>query len=216
MPWASPDDSAVHRTFQRWVTRGIGERRWASVQEQGEDRGGGAWAWQAADRWLGKARLGGDRGGPHPTDRAPPGVQRSLLVAADGGPLASPIAGATVPDAPLRAGTIDAVVLERPESEPDDRQPRCLDNGFDNDTGWEATIDHEYDPHLVPSRDERPPRPQRHQPRRWVVARTRAWLAKCRGLLIRGAQAAAHYRGLLQVAGSLRWFRRWHRLALRG
>ena len=85
--------------------------------------------------------------------------------------------------------------------------------GYDNDTGWEATIDHEYEPHIAMIRDERPPRPKRYKARRWVVERTIAWLAKCRGLLIRWEKEAANYLGLLQVACALIWFRRFHRLA---
>ena len=213
LPWEYPDDSSVHRTFQRWVKLGIFERLWAVVQEQCEDLGGCDWEWQAADGWLGKARMGGDDVGPNPTDRAKPGVKRSLLVEADGGPLAITIAGANVPDAQLLASTIDAIVLERPEPEPDFPQHLCLDKGYDNDTGWEATIDHDYDPHITMIRDERPARPKRHKARRWVVERTIAWLAKCRGILIRWEQEAANYLGLLQVACALLWFRRLHRLA---
>ena len=172
LPGEYPDDSTVHRTFQRWVKLGIFERLWAVVQERCEDLGGFDWEWQAADGWLGKARLGGDAVGPNPTDRAKPGVKRSLLVEADGGPLAIIIAGANVPDAQLLAATIDAIVLERPEPEPDFPQHLCLDKGYDNDTGWEATIDHDYDPHIAMIRDERPPRPKRYKARRWVVERT--------------------------------------------
>lgn len=213
LPWEYPDDSSVHRTFQRWVALGIFKKLWAVVQEQCEDLGGCDWEWQAADGWLGKARLGGDDVGPNPTDRAKPGVKRSLLVEADGGPLAITIAGANVPDAQLLARTIDAIVLERPEPEPDFPQHLCLDKGYDNDTGWEATIDHDYTPHIAMIRDDRPPRPKRHKARRWVVERTIGWLAKCRGILIRWEKEAANYLGLLQVACALLWFRRLHRLA---
>lgn len=213
LPWEYPDDSSVHRTFQRWVRLGIFERLWAVVQEQCEDLGGCDWEWQAADGWLGKARMGGGAVGPNPTDRAKPGVKRSLLVEADGGPLAITIAGANVPDAQLLARTIDAIVLERPAPEPDFPQHLCLDKGFDNDTGWEATIDHDYDPHIAMIRDERPPRPKRYKARRWVVERTLAWLSKCRGILIRWETIADNYLGLLQAACALLWFRRLHRLA---
>jgi len=126
-------------------------------------------------------------------------VKRSLLVEADGSPLAITIAGANVPDAQLLARTIDAVVLERPESEPDGRQHLCLDKGYDSDTGWEATIDHEYDPHIAMIRDERPPRPERYKARRWVVERTIAWLAKCRGILIRWASATSWARVIISA-----------------
>ena len=56
--------------------------------------------------------------GANPTDRAKPGVKKSLLAEADGGPLAITIAGANVPAAKLLAQTIEAIVPERPEPEP--------------------------------------------------------------------------------------------------
>jgi putative transposase len=150
--------------------------------------------------------------GPNPTDRGKPGVKQSLLVEADGGPLAITIAGANVPDAQLLAATIGAVVLERPEPEPDFEQHLALDKGYDNDTGWGTCIDHGYTPHIALIRDERPVRPRQHKPRRWVVERTLAWLSKCRGILIRWEKKAANYLGLLQLACCLIWFRRYLRL----
>jgi putative transposase len=150
--------------------------------------------------------------GPNPTDRAKPGVKQSLLVEADGGPLAITIAGANVPDAQLLDATIRAIVLERPEPEPDFPQHLCLDKGYDNPTGWGACIDHGYDPHIALIRDERPDRPKTHKPRRWVVERTLAWLSKCRGILIRYEKKAENYLAMLQFACGLLWFRRLHRL----
>jgi putative transposase len=139
-------------------------------------------------------------------------VKQSLLVEADGGPLAIAIAGANVPDAQLLEATIDAIVLERPGPEPDFEQHLCLDKGYDNPTGWGTCIDRDYVPHIAPIRDERPPRPKRHQPRRWVVERSLAWLSKCRGLLIRYEKKAENYLGLLKLACGLIWFRRYLRL----
>jgi putative transposase len=150
--------------------------------------------------------------GPNPTDRAKPGVKQSLLVEADGGPLAIAIAGANVPDAQLLEATIDAIVLERPEPEPDFEQHLSLDKGYDNPTGWGTCIDRDYVPHITPIRDERPPRPKRYKARRWVVERTLAWLSKCRGLLVRYEKKAANYLGLLKLACCLIWFRRYLRL----
>ena len=150
--------------------------------------------------------------GPNPTDRAKPGVKQSILVEADGGPLAITIAGANVPDAHLLDATIRAIVLERPEPEPDFPQHLCLDKGYDNETGWGACIDHDYDPHIALIRDERPDRPKTHKPRRWVVERTFAWLSKCRGILIRYEKKAENYLAMLQFACGLLWFRRYDRL----
>jgi putative transposase len=140
-------------------------------------------------------------------------VKQSLLVEADGGPLAITIAGANVPDAQVLEATIDAIVLERPEPEPDFPQHLCLDKGYDNDTGYLACIDHGYTPHITPIRDERPDRPKTHTPRRWVVERTLAWLSKCRGILIRWEKKAENSLGLLQFACGLLWFRRLHHLS---
>jgi len=149
--------------------------------------------------------------GPNPTDRAKRGVKQSLLVEADGGPLAVTIAGANVPDAQLLAATIDAIVLERPAPEPDFPQHLCLDKGYDNPTGWGACIDRDYTPHIATICDERPPRPTRYKARRWVVERTLAWLSKCRGVLVR-YEKAENYLGLLKLACCLIWFRRYLRL----
>src|SRR3712207_639395 len=89
----------------------------------------------------GQGQDGGDLVGPNPTDRAKNGVKRSLLVEKDGGPLAIVVAGANVPDAKLLARTIEAIVLERPEPEPDYPQHLCLDKAYDNDDGWGACVD---------------------------------------------------------------------------
>ena len=150
--------------------------------------------------------------GPNPTDRAKHGVKRSLLVEADGGPLAIVVAGANVPDAKLLARTIEAIVLERPEPEPDYSQHLCLDKGYGTDDGYGACVDFDYEPHIALIRDRRPERPKRHPARRWVVERTLAWLSKCRGILIRWEKKPANYLGLLKLACGLLWFRRLHRL----
>src|SRR5215207_7876500 len=113
LPKEYPDDSSVHRTFQRWVKLRIFDPIWAMIQVACEDPGGCDWEWQAADTSMGKARMG-NLIDPNPTDRAKPGVKRSILVGADGGPLAVVVAEANVPDAQLLKANIQAVVLERP------------------------------------------------------------------------------------------------------
>ena len=140
-------------------------------------------------------------------------MKRSLLVEADGGPLAVVIAGANMPDVYLLAPTLDATALERPPSEDDWLQHLCLDKGYDNRLGWGACAEYGYVPHIARIRDERPPRPKHHAPRRWVVERTLGWLSKCRALLVRWDKKACNYLGLLQLACALLWFRRYHRLA---
>jgi transposase len=64
LPERFPDDSSVHRTFQRWVRLGLFERLWAVLLERCEELGVVDWEWQAADGMLGKARLGGTSSAP--------------------------------------------------------------------------------------------------------------------------------------------------------
>jgi transposase len=59
LPAELPDDSSVHRTFQRWRARGVFDHLWAVVQEACEELGGVDWEWQAADTMTQKARKGG-------------------------------------------------------------------------------------------------------------------------------------------------------------
>ena len=66
LPAEYPDDSSVHRTFQRWIARGVFERIWAVLVERCEDLDGVDWEWQAADGTLGKARKGGAWWAPTP------------------------------------------------------------------------------------------------------------------------------------------------------
>jgi putative transposase len=53
------DDSSVHRTFQRWVKRGVIGRIWALLVKGCEELDGVEWKWQSFDCALGKARHGG-------------------------------------------------------------------------------------------------------------------------------------------------------------
>ncbi|HYI14398.1 MAG TPA: IS5/IS1182 family transposase, partial [Thermomicrobiales bacterium] len=102
---------------------------------------------------------------------------------------------------------------ERPPVEVGYAQHLALDKGYDNQPGWGACIDHDYQPHIALIRDARPPRPTQHPARRWVVERTLSWLSLCRGILIRWEKKSANYLGMLKLACGLLWFRRYHRLA---
>jgi putative transposase len=59
LPEKFGDDSSVHRTFQRWVKKGVLEAIWATLVENCEELGGVDWDWQSADGAMGKARFGG-------------------------------------------------------------------------------------------------------------------------------------------------------------
>lgn len=112
MPRVYGDDSTIHRTFQHWRQLGLFARMWAILVVECEDLGQVQWEWQAADAALGKARMGGDRLGPNPTDRGKQGSKRSLLTEGRG---AKAWAAANVDDTKLLDQTLEAIVVERPQ-----------------------------------------------------------------------------------------------------
>ena len=59
LPREFGDDASVHRTFQRWVERGVIGRLWALLLEACEELRGVEWRWQSFDCAMGKARHGG-------------------------------------------------------------------------------------------------------------------------------------------------------------
>jgi putative transposase len=152
--------------------------------------------------------------GKNPTDRGKNGTKRSLLVEEQGGPLAVVIAGANVNDHKLLQGTIEAIVVERPEPTAAEPQHLCLDAGYDNPTGHAIPAEHGYTAHIRPLKEakKRYRKTRSVRPRRWVVERTIAWLSKCRAILVRYDKHAENYLGLLQLACGLLWYRRLHRL----
>jgi putative transposase len=187
---------------------------WASLVEECEELGGVDWQWQSADAAMAKARFGGDETGPNPTDRAKPGTKRSLLVEADGGPLAVVIGGANVHDCKLLKATLEAIVVERPKPQTL-KQHLCLDKGYDNPTGRDAVDKHKYIPHIRRIGEENFDEQQhkRYPARRWVVERTLGWLSKCRAILVRYDKKACNYLGLIKLACALLWYRRCWRLS---
>ena len=157
----------------------------------------------------GQGAFGGDAIGPNPTDRAKNGTKRSVLVEARGGPLAIVVAAANIHDTKLLRATIEAVVVSRPRPSRSAAQNLCLDKGYDNPTGQHAAHEAGYVAHIRRIGEEKSVvRGRRRRPRRWVVERTLAWLSKCRAILVRYDKHASNYRGLLQFACALLWYRR--------
>ena len=142
------DDSSVHRWFQRWNQNGVMEKIWAAMVSACEELDGVLWEWQRADGAMGKARFGGDKVGPNPTDCGVNGTKRSVIVDEEGGPLGAVIAGANVHDTKLLAETIESIVVDRPKPTAEDPQHLCLDKGYDNPTGREAAAAKGHTPHI--------------------------------------------------------------------
>jgi putative transposase len=61
LPKEFGDDSSVHRTFQRWVKRGVIGRIWAVLVKGCHELAGVDWARQSFDCAMGKARHGGSK-----------------------------------------------------------------------------------------------------------------------------------------------------------
>jgi putative transposase len=162
-----------------------------------------------------KKRAADECVGKNPTDRAKPGVKKSILVEADGGPLGIAISGANTVDAQLLAITLDAVVVERPQPTEQAPQNFCLDKAYDNPTAHAATKEAGYTPHIRRIGEEKrdPEGEKRYPARRWVVERTFAWLSRCRGILVRYEKKANNYMAVLKLACALLWFRRLCRLS---
>ena len=141
-------------------------------------------------------------------------MKRRLVVDARGGPLGATIAGANVHETKLLATTLEAIVVERPQPTAEQPQHLCLDKGDDNPTGHETVATHHYTPPIRRIGEEKldPHGQNTYSARRWVVERTRAWLSKCRGLLVRYEKKAVNFLGLRQLACALIWVRRRARL----
>jgi putative transposase len=216
LPKEFPDDSSVHRTFQRWLKLDLLKHIWATLVEACSALGGVCWQWQAADAALNKARLGGDKIGRNPTDRGKNGTKRSLLVEAAGGALAVVVEAANIHDTKLLSATLEAVVVERPEPSRQEPQHLCLDKGYDNPTGHQAVKQHNYVGHIRRIGEEKfdEQGEKKHPARRWVVERTLSWLSKCRAILVRYDKKSKNYLGFIQLACGLLWYRRHYALSL--
>lgn len=164
-------------------------------------------------RLHGQVPLQWRKKGPNPTDRAKPGTKKSLIVERSGGPLGLEIAGANVHDTKLLEATIEAIVVERPDPS-EVEQHLCLDKGYDNPTGQAAVAAAGYIPHIRRIGEEKLDQAgnKTRPARRWVVERTLAWLQKCRAILIRYDKKPDNYRGLIQLACALLWYRRLDRI----
>lgn len=66
LPKRFGDDSSIHRTFQRWIAKGVLQAIWAELIEACDELGGVDWQWQSADGAMGKARFGGTMSAPTP------------------------------------------------------------------------------------------------------------------------------------------------------
>jgi putative transposase len=104
-------------------------------------------------------------------------------------------------------------VIERPDSN-QLAQHLCLDKAYDNPTGEGACEAAGYVPHIRRIGEEKLDEAgeKTHPAHRWVVERTLAWLSKCRAILVRYDKKPENYKGIIQLACALLWYRRLDRL----
>ncbi len=142
----------------------------------------------------GKSEKRGDKIGPNPTDRAKPGVKRSLITEAGGGPLGIVVAGANRNDHQLLEATIEPIVVERPEPTAEHPQGLCLDKGYDNGPSEQVIEAHGYTGHVRRIGEEKLDQTgeKKYPARRWVVERTISWLNNCRAILVRWDKKASN------------------------
>ena len=76
----------------------------------------------------------------------------------------------------LLDATFASLVVERPNSIPEQPQHLCLDKGYDNPTGHTAVEKYEYIPHIRRIGEEKLAEKQekRYPARRWVVENTQS------------------------------------------
>jgi putative transposase len=61
LPKQFGDDASVHRTFQRWIAKGVLTEIWSVPVGHCEGLGDVDYAWQSADGFMGKAVFGGTK-----------------------------------------------------------------------------------------------------------------------------------------------------------
>jgi len=132
-------------------------------------------------------------------------------------PLATVISGANRTDMKKLGNLLDARRLPCP-LEPDLADPAagpqlCLDRGYDYAACRETAAAHGYTAHIPPKASAAqalppPGHPDRHPPRRWVVAVAHSWFNRFRRLLVRWEKKAANYLAFVQLAAILIVYRK--------
>jgi IS5 family transposase len=132
------------------------------------------------------------------------------LTEAKGIAVALEITGANRHDMKKLADLLDGTVVEPAPAAP---PHLALDRGYDYDDCRNAAIARGYTPHIPPKASEAAPlpppgHPDRHPPRRWVVAGAHSWFNRFPRLLTRTEKQARHYLGFSHIAAVLIIYRK--------
>src|SRR5258708_30707201 len=150
---------------------------------------GRGWSHAASAPFAGAAT------GANPTDRGKCGTKRSLLTDGAGIPLALIVDGANRHDVRSLSGTLDGLVISRPEPTPEQPQHVCLDAAYDSTPVYQDLLARHYQLHArSPGKEhgEKVSIPG-YRARRWVVERSHSWLNRSRRLLVRWEKKVENY-----------------------
>ncbi|HEX2951924.1 MAG TPA: IS5 family transposase [Armatimonadota bacterium] len=194
--------STVHDRFQEWRAAGFFQHLWQEGLAAYDAVEGLDWEWQSMDAAMTKAPLGGKDTGHNPTDRSKIGTKRSILTEGNGMPVAVMVAGANRHDMKLTEGTLERLVVTRPDPTAAAPQHLCLDKGYDYPQIEELVARWGYTAHIRrigedASTQERTPG---YRARRWVVERTHSWMNRFRRMLIRWEKKNENYLALVHFA----------------
>ncbi|HEX2184092.1 MAG TPA: IS5 family transposase [Chloroflexota bacterium] len=193
------------RRLRQWQALGI----WEAVHQVALNWLGDLdaidWSRASVDSLSVRAKRGGERTGPNPTDRGKAGSKYHLLVDRQGVPLAVQLTAANVHDSKVLEPLVDAVrPIRRPTGQPGRprKRPAKLhaDKGYDYPEKRRALRRRGITPRIARRGVESSDRLGRF---RWVVERSLAWLVAFRKLAIRFDRQAASVLAFLHLACAL-------------
>lgn len=205
--WFGVSSSVLHERFQTWRDQGVFSEMMRAMASMYQTERKIGWVWQSVDSKTAPAPLGGQKTGRNPTDRGKRGSKIHLLVDEHGAPLSLHITGANEHDKWSADDLLLSIVVARPDPE-QKVQHLCADKGYDYADVHQVVAQEHYVAHIKHRRRRNEslvetcpiPGELSYPPRRWVVERTLAWLAKRRSLRIRWCKKAANWLAFIQFA----------------
>lgn len=205
--WFGVSSSVLHERFQTWQGQGIFDEMMRAMATMYQTEREIGWEWQSVDSKTAPAPLGGQETGRNPTDRGKQGSKIHLLVDERGAPLSVDITGANEHDKWSADDLLVSIVVARPNPE-QQQQHLCADKGYDYDDVHQVVAQEHYIAHIKHRRRRNEslvetcpiPGELSYPPRRWVVERTLAWLAKRRSLRIRWCKKAVNWLAFIRFA----------------
>ncbi len=110
--------------------------------------------------------------------------------------------GANRHDMKLVELTLQGIVADRPQPNPQQPQYLCMDKGYDFDEIRQLVARYGYTAHILSRGQEKVEKKTipGYRARRWVVERTHSWLNRFRRLLIRWEKRSDNYLAMLHFA----------------